>query len=436
MSAVRTLKGALAPARNALPRAVATSGARYAGRWTTEKVPMGPADPILGLNDAYNKDTFEKKMNLGVGAYRDDNGKPYLLPSVKEAEKRIVESGWNGVQQKEYAGITGIKEFCDASVKFAYGADSPALKENRLISAQVLSGTGGGRIAFEFYARFLGKGVPVYMPDPTWANHLPMAKDAGLSLQTYRYYDKNTYGLDFTGMCEDIKAAKDGSIFMLHACAHNPTGVDPTIEQWKEISALLKKKNHIVFLDMAYQGFASGDADKDAAALRMLVADGHDVMLAQSFAKNFGLYGERVGCLSMVGSTTEEAQRLLSQLKILIRPMYSNPPIHGARIVATVLDDPVLNKQWYAECKGMADRIIEMRTALKDGLAKEGSTRNWDHVVDQIGMFCFSGMTPEQVEKLKTEYHIYMTKNGRISMAGITTKNVGYLAHAMHAVTK
>jgi aspartate aminotransferase, mitochondrial len=397
---------------------------------------MGPPDPILGLNDAFNKDTDTKKVNLGVGAYRDDNGKPWMLPSVVEAEKRLLEKGWNGVQQKEYAGIVGIKEFNDASLKFAYGADSPVIKENRVAAAQVLSGTGGGRLAFEFYARFLGKGTTVYMPDPTWANHLPMAKDAGLNLGTYRYYDKKTIGLDFSGMCEDIKNAKDGSVFMLHACAHNPTGVDPTVEQWKELSALMKKKNHLVFFDSAYQGFASGDAEKDAASMRIFVKDGHDIAIAQSYAKNFGLYGERIGCFSMVGQTSEEADRLLSQIKILIRPMYSNPPIHGARIVATILNDPVLNKQWYAECKSMADRIIVMRDTLKASLAKEGSVRNWDHITSQIGMFCFSGMTPEQVERLRTEFHIYMTKNGRISMAGVTSKNVGYLASSMHQVTK
>eukprot|EP00802_Teleaulax_amphioxeia_P011965 Tamp_12003.p1 GENE.Tamp_12003~~Tamp_12003.p1 ORF type:complete len:409 (-),score=117.63 Tamp_12003:322-1548(-) len=407
-----------------------------AGRWTPEKVPMGPADPILGLNDAFNKDTFDKKMNLGVGAYRDDNGKPWVLPSIKAAEKKLVEEGWNGVFQKEYAGITGIKEFVDASLEFGYGKGASVLSEKRVAATQVLSGTGGGRVAFEFMARFVGKNTPIYMPDPTWANHLPMAKDAGLSLATYRYYDKKTIGLDFAGMVEDIKKAPDNSIFMFHACAHNPTGVDPTMEQWKEISAAVKAKGHICFFDSAYQGFASGDAEKDAAAVRHFVAEGHDVILCQSFAKNFGLYGERVGCLSMVGKTAEEADRLLSQLKILIRPTYSNPPIHGARIVATVLNDPKLNPQWYGECKQMADRIIDMRTALVNGLQKAGSTRNWDHVTSQIGMFCFSGMTPEQVDKLRTEYHIYMTKNGRISMAGVTSKNVEYLANSMHAVTK
>mmetsp|Transcript_35272 Transcript_35272/g.51807 ORF Transcript_35272/g.51807 Transcript_35272/m.51807 type:complete len:410 (-) Transcript_35272:113-1342(-) len=406
------------------------------GRWNAEKVPMGPADPILGLNDMFTKDTDGRKMNLGVGAYRDDDGKPWVLPSIKAAEEKLVKEGWNGAFQKEYAGITGIKEFVDASLAFAYGKDSPAIKEKRIAAAQVLSGTGGGRIAFEFMARFVGKNTPIYMPDPTWANHLPMAKDAGLSLETYRYYDKKTIGLDFTGMMEDIKAAPDGSIFMLHACAHNPTGVDPTMDQWKEISAACKSKKHIVMFDSAYQGFASGDAEKDAAAVRYFVEQGHDIMLVQSFAKNFGLYGERIGCLSMVAKDAEEADRLLSQLKILIRPTYSNPPIHGARIVATVLNDPVLEKQWYAECKLMADRIITMRTALVGGLVTAGSTKNWEHVTNQIGMFCFSGMTPEQVEKLRLEYHIYMTKNGRISMAGVTSKNVGYLAESMHAVTK
>jgi len=424
-------------ASKARANAAAASGVRnMAGRWTPEKVPMGPADPILGLNDAFNKDTFEKKMNLGVGAYRDDNGKPWVLPSIKSAEEKLVKEGWNGVFQKEYAGITGIKEFVDASLEFAYGKDSPAIKEKRIAAAQVLSGTGGGRIAFEFMARFVGKNTPIYMPDPTWANHLPMAKDAGLSLATYRYYDKKTIGLDFAGMIEDIKAAPNGSIFMLHACAHNPTGVDPTEAQWKEISAACKAKSHIVFFDAAYQGFASGDADKDAFAIRLFVQEGHDIILCQSFAKNFGLYGERVGCLSMVGKDAEEADRLLSQLKILIRPTYSNPPIHGARIVATVLNDPKLNPQWYSECKFMAERIITMRTALVDGLKKAGSTKNWDHVTSQIGMFCFSGLTPEQVERLRTEFHIYMTKNGRISMAGVTSKNVEYLATSIHEVTK
>jgi len=411
-------------------------GARMMSRWSADKVPMGPADPILGLNEQFQKDTFDKKVNLGVGAYRDDNGKPWVLPSVIAAEKLLVENGWNGVKQKEYAGITGIKEFNDASVKFAYGNDAAVIKEKRLAVTQVLSGTGGGRLAFEFYARFLGKGTTIYMPDPTWANHLPMAKDAGLNLATYRYYDKKTFGLDFGAMMEDIKAAKDGSVFMVHACAHNPTGVDPSIEQWKEISAAMKAKSHCVFIDSAYQGFASGDADKDAAAIRVMVEDGNDVALAQSYAKNFGLYGERIGCFSIVGKDSEEADRILSQLKILIRPMYSNPPITGARIVATILNDPTLNKQWYAECKSMADRIITMRTSLKANLAKEGSVRNWDHVTNQIGMFCFSGMSPEQVERMKTEFHIYMTKNGRISMAGVTSKNVEYLAHAMHQCTK
>jgi len=411
-------------------------GARFASRWTAEKVPMGPADPILGLNEAFAKDTDSKKINLGVGAYRGDDGKPWVLPSIKAAEAKLVSEGWNGAHQKEYAGITGIPEFVQASLKFGYGENSAALAEKRVAATQVLSGTGGGRLAFEFFARFLGKGTPIYMPDPTWANHLPMAKDAGMSLETYRYYDKKTFGLDFAGMMADIKAAKDGSIFMFHACAHNPTGVDPTQEQWKEISNLCKAKGHTAFIDTAYQGFASGDADKDAAALRMFVNDGNDVCVAQSFAKNFGLYGERVGCFSFVGENKEEADRILSQLKIIIRPMYSNPPIHGARIVATVLNDPKLNPQWYAECKSMADRIITMRTMLKDNLAKEGSVRNWDHVTNQIGMFCFSGMTPEQVGRMKDEFHIYMTKNGRISMAGVTSSNVGYLAHAMHACTK
>jgi aspartate aminotransferase len=228
----------------------------------------------------------------------------------------------------------------------------------------------------------------------------------------------------------------DKSIVLLHACAHNPTGVDPKPEQWAELSALVKKKQHFPFFDMAYQGFATGSIDRDASAVRLFLKDGHSVALAQSFAKNMGLYGERVGAFSLVCSSKEEADRCLSQIKILIRPMYSNPPISGARIAAEIFNDSKLYGQWLSEVKDMADRVISMRTALKDGLKKAGSTKNWSHITDQIGMFCFTGMTPAQVEKLTSEHSIYLTKDGRIAIVGLTTKNVDYVANAIHAVTK
>mmetsp|Transcript_25339 Transcript_25339/g.58352 ORF Transcript_25339/g.58352 Transcript_25339/m.58352 type:complete len:423 (+) Transcript_25339:13-1281(+) len=396
------------------------------------EVPMGAPDPILGLTDAYNKDTDTKKVNLGVGAYRGDDGKPYILPSVRAAEKAIMDANVN----HEYAGITGIKQFVDCSLEFAYGKNSQALKEGRIAGAQVLSGTGACRVAGEFYSRFLGRNTPLYHTNPTWANHIPIFKDAGLDVRSFRYYDANTCGLDFKGMMDDIKAAPTGSVFLLHACAHNPTGVDPTTEQWKEISALMKKCGHVPFLDMAYQGFASGDAERDAAAVRIFVDDGHLIGLAQSYAKNFGLYGERVGCLSFVGADKTEAQRIESQMKIMIRPMYSNPPVYGARLVAHILNDPTLNPQWYAECKGMADRIISMRTALRGHLEGLGSSRDWKHVTDQIGMFCFTGLTASQCERMISEFHVYLTKNGRISMAGVTSGNVEYVANAIHECSK
>lgn len=223
---------------------------------------------------------------------------------------------------------------------------------------------------------------------------------------------------------------------MLHACAHNPTGVDPNLEQWAELSALVKKRNLFPYFDMAYQGFASGDINRDAQAVRMFIKDGHKICLAQSFAKNMGLYGERAGAFTIIGETKEEAAKVMSQLKILIRAMYSNPPINGARIVAEILSDPTLRSDWLKEVKGMADRIISVRTKLRDNLKKEGSTKSWQHITDQIGMFCYTGMSPDQVEKLTKDHSVYLTKDGRISMAGVTSKNVEYLAHAMHAVTK
>lgn len=274
------------------------------------------------------------------------------------------------------------------------------------------------------------------MPNPTWSNHFQIFGDCGLEVKTYRYYDAKTIGLDLNGLLADVKAAPAGSVFLLHAAAHNPTGVDPTQQQWVQISDAIKAAGHFVLFDSAYQGFASGDPVRDAFAVRHFVAEGHQVAIAQSFAKNFGLYGQRVGALTFLADDAAQAARMESQLKILARATYSNPPVHGARIVDIILSDPALNKQWHGEVKEMADRIIRMRTLLFDNLKALGSKRSWTHVTDQIGMFCYSGMTPEQVDRITSEFHVYLTRNGRISMAGVTSKNVGYLAEAIHAVTK
>lgn len=333
---------------------------------------------------------------------------------------------------KEYAGITGVPEFTKAAATLAYGADSPALP--RLAITQSISGTGALRIGAAFLQRFFPGEKKIYIPTPSWANHGAVFSDAGLQVEKYRYYNRDTIGLDFEGMIADIKAAPKGSAFLFHACAHNPTGVDPTPEQWREISAAVKEAGHFSFFDMAYQGFASGDIHKDAFALRHFVAEGHDLCLAQSFAKNMGLYGERVGAFSVVTSSPEERARVDSQIKILVRPMYSNPPVHGARIAAEILTNPALYDQWLAEVKGMADRIITMRALLKQNLEKLGSAHDWSHITSQIGMFAYTGLSAEQMDKLAKEFSVYATRDGRISVSGITSDNVGRLAEAIYKV--
>ncbi|KAF2359213.1 Aminotransferase class I/classII [Trinorchestia longiramus] len=403
--------------------------ARYASVWSN--VEMGPPDAILGVTEAFKKDSNPNKINLGVGAYRDDNNKPFVLPSVRKAEAIISSKALD----KEYAPISGSAEFCKAAISLAFGDGSSVLQEGRNVTVQGISGTGSLRIGSAFLAKFLPNKT-VWLPSPTWGNHVPIFKHVGMEVKQYRYYDPKTCGLDFNGTIEDFKNLPEGSLVLLHACAHNPTGVDPNPEQWQAMSEVLKSKKALLFFDMAYQGFASGSVDKDAFAVRKFLDDGHNILLAQSFAKNMGLYGERAGAFSVVCTDKDEAARVMSQIKILIRPMYSNPPINGARIVSTILGDAALRSEWLKDVKGMADRIISMRTQLRTNLEKEGSTRNWNHITDQIGMFCFTGMTPPQVEKLTKDFSVYLTKDGRISMAGVTSANVAYLAKGMHAVTK
>ncbi|KAI0131528.1 aspartate aminotransferase [Daldinia grandis] len=431
-----------AATRRGSASAIAFQATRAGSTWAN--VPQGPPDVsftvfatdlsrirkglVFSITESFKADSFEKKINLGVGAYRDDQGKPYVLPSVRAAEDKIVAKRLN----KEYLGITGLPEFTTAAAELAYGKGSSALE--RLVITQSISGTGALRIAAAFLSRFYPGDKTIYIPTPSWANHKAVFHDSGLKVEQYRYYDKNTIGLDFEGMLADIKAAPKGSIFLFHACAHNPTGVDPTTEQWKEISNAVKAQGHYAFFDMAYQGFASGDTNKDAFAVRHFVEQGHDICLAQSFAKNMGLYGERVGAFSIVASSPEEKKRLESQIKILIRPLYSNPPLHGARIASEILNDAALNKQWLDEVKGMADRIISMRALLKENLEKLGSAHDWSHITSQIGMFAYTGLDAASMEKLAKEHSVYATKDGRISVAGITSGNVGRLAEAIYKV--
>lgn len=391
---------------------------------------MAPLDPIIGLTESYQADTFPQKVNVGVGAYRTDLGKPYVLPCVYKAEKRLLDAQLD----MEYSGIAGDPAFVKCSLKFGYGADSKALQENRIKGVQALSGTGGLRVFGELIRKHGHKFL--YVSNPTWGNHLPIFQNSGLEVRRYRYYDAAKSSLDFTGMIEDIKNIPAGSCILLHACAHNPTGMDPTLEQWKQISDICRTNKLLPFFDMAYQGFASGDAEKDAAALRLFVDEGHLVATIQSFSKNFGLYGHRVGTLSIVGSTPEEADKVVSQIKTVIRPMYSNPPRYGARVVTTVLNDPELSQEFNVQCAGMADRINTMRTVLRTNLEQLGSKHSWAHITNQIGMFAYSGLSKDQVIQLRDKHHIYCTLDGRISMAGVTSVNVEYIANAIHDVTK
>ncbi|GAB2274709.1 L-asparaginase 1 [Dionaea muscipula] len=405
------------------------SGARASSSWWGHVEPAAK-DPILGVTEAYLADPSPDKVNVGVGAYRDDNGKPVVLECVRQAERRIA-----GNLNMEYLPMGGSVKMIDESLKLAYGENSEFIKDKKIAAVQSLSGTGACRVFADFQKRFRPDSE-IYIPVPTWANHHNIWRDAHVPQKTFRYYHPESKGLDFASLIEDIKNAPNGSFFLLHACAHNPTGVDPSEEQWKEISSTFKVKGHFPFFDMAYQGFASGDPERDAKAIRLFIEDGHLIGIAQSFAKNMGLYGQRVGCLSVLCEDEKQAIAVKSQLQQLARPMYSNPPVHGALIVSTILGDPDLKNLWLEEVKVMADRIIGMRTALQENLEKLGSPLSWEHITKQIGMFCYSGLTPEQVDRLTNEFHIYMTRNGRISMAGVTTKNVGYLADAIHDVTK
>ncbi|KAL7673882.1 hypothetical protein ACOME3_000162 [Neoechinorhynchus agilis] len=396
-------------------------------------VVRGPPDPVFGVAEAFKKDSNPKRVNLSVGAYRSDEGKPWVLGSVRNAEKLVCDAKMN----KEYAPMLGIDQFRDLAAKLAFGEDSEVIKEKRNATLQSLSGTGALRIGGELIKQFYPGKKVIYLPDPTWPNHPNIFKSVDLEVRKYRYYYPKTRGLDTSGLLDDIEKMEPGSVILLHACAHNPTGVDPNKSEWKAIAEKIKGRKLLPFFDMAYQGFASGSLAFDAYSVRHFVNDQNiQILLAQSFAKNMGLYGERVGAFTAVCSSSEEATNVLSHLKRVVRSIYSNPPLHGARIAQTILSDPKLTEQWYGEMKTMSGRIIKMRELLLKNLKDAGSTLSWKHVVDQIGMFCYTGLTPEQVERITKEYSIYMTKDGRISIAGLNAGNNAYVARAIHEVTK
>jgi aspartate aminotransferase len=351
-----------------------TKTGRMAAFSTWSKLEGAPPDPILGLSEAFKKDANPKKQLLGAGVYRDNDNKPYVLNCIRAAEKVIVEKQMD----HEYAGIQGIDSFVANALKLAYGEDSSLLKEGKVAGAQSLSGTGSLRLGMEFLAAFYPvKGAEIMTPTPTWPVHNTIPGRIGMKAKPYRYFHPKTKGLDINGMLEDLDKAANEQIVLLHVCAHNPTGVDPTNAQWSQILEVVKRKQHFVMFDSAYQGFASGDLKKDAYAIELFTKEWDRIMLCQSFAKNFGIYGERAGTLSMVTGSKNETEVVMSRIKQIARPIYSNPPIHGARLINAVLENPELVKEWHRELKVMSGRMADMRHGLFNKLQSVGSKHSW-----------------------------------------------------------
>jgi aspartate aminotransferase len=395
------------------------------------EVPTAPADSILKLVSMFKEDSSPKKVNLGVGAYRTEDGKPWILPSVKSAEEAACnEPGVN----KEYEPIDGKPEYKRAVQELIFSPED--IDSGKVVTVQALSGTGSLQVIGQFMKDFCNVSK-IYIPDPTWGNHPAIFKRAGImDVQTYPYWHAPTRGLDFDGMMAMLKKAKPGEAVLLHAVAHNPTGVDPTEAQWNEIVAVCKANKLVPLIDNAYQGYASGSLAKDGLAQDLFAKSGLEYFIAQSFAKNFGLYGERIGYIHVKCASKDIATAVLSQMKIVVRQLYSSPPRHGAAIVNKVLTDSKLKQQWLDELTLMSDRIVAMRTALRNAIEAKGTPGTWNHVTDQIGMFTFTGLTKPQVERMVNEFHIYMTADGRISVAGLNPGNVDYVAESIDAVVR
>jgi aromatic-amino-acid transaminase len=393
-------------------------------------VEMAPKDPILGVTETYVADPNPKKVNLGVGVYTDDNGKVPLLECVREAEDSRVGSG----TPKSYLPIDGIAAYDKAVRELVFGASSKALKENRVVTIQTLGGTGGLRIGADFL-RQICPGATAWISEPSWENHRALFEGCGFPVRSYAYYDAKTHGLNFDGMLESLNKMPAGDVAVLHSCCHNPTGVDLTQAQWRQVLEVVKSRGIVPFLDLAYQGFADG-TDADAFAPRLFAEAMHPVLLASSFSKSFSLYGERVGALSVVAGTPDEGARALSNLKRIVRTNYSSPPTHGGDIVARVLNSADLRAQWDKELGAMRDRIKAMRKALVDGIHKRVPGADFAFILQQRGMFSYSGLTREQVLRLRNEYSIYTIETGRICVAALTTKNIDYVADAIAKVIR
>ena len=391
-------------------------------------VEMAPRDPILGLNEQFNADTNPAKVNLGVGVYYDDNGKLPLLQCVQAAEKTMMESP----KPRGYLPIDGIAAY-DAGVKtLVFGAGSEPITSGRVATVQAIGGTGGLKIGADFLKR-LNPNAKVLISDPSWENHRALFTNAGFTVESYRYYDAANRGVDFDGMLADLNAAAAGTVVVLHACCHNPTGYDITPAQWDQVVAAVKAKGLVAFLDMAYQGFGYG-LQEDGAVIQQFVASGLTFFVSTSFSKSFSLYGERVGALSVLCESKEEADRVLSQLKIVIRTNYSNPPTHGGAVVAAVLGTPELRAQWEAELGEMRVRIKAMRQKLVDGLKAAGVKQDMSFITTQIGMFSYSGLTKDQMVRLRNEFGVYGTDTGRMCVAALNSKNIDYVCASIAKV--
>jgi aromatic-amino-acid transaminase len=393
-------------------------------------VTMAPKDPILGVTEAYVADQNPNKVNLGVGVYTDDNGKVPLLECVRRAEDLRVKSG----TPKGYLPIDGLAAYDRAVRDLVFGESSPAVKEGRIVTVQALGGTGGLKIGADFL-RQISPGAVAWISEPSWENHRALFESAGFTVKSYPYYDPATHGLNFAGMKAALQAMPAGSVVVLHSCCHNPTGVDLSQAQWREVLEVVKARGLLPFLDLAYQGFADG-TDEDAYAPRLFAEAMHPVFLSSSFSKSYSLYGERVGALSVVTGTADEAARVLSQLKRIVRTNYSNPPTHGGDIVTRILSTPELRTLWQAELGAMRDRIKLMRKALVDGIQLRVPGADFSFILQQRGMFSYSGLSRDQVLRLRSDFSIYTIETGRICVAALTTKNMTYVVDAIAKVIK
>ncbi len=392
-------------------------------------VEMAPRDPILGLNEQFNADPNPAKVNLGVGVYYDDNGKLPLLKCVQEAEKQLVEAH----KPRGYLPIDGIAAYDKAVQGLVFGADSAIVADGRVATVQAVGGTGGLKIGADFLKR-LNPGATVLISDPSWENHRALFTNAGFTVGTYPYYDADKRGVTFDGMLAALNGAAAGTVIVLHACCHNPTGYDITPAQWAQVVTAIKARGLVAFLDMAYQGFGEG-IKEDGAVIQQFVEAGLDFFVSTSFSKSFSLYGERVGGLSVACQSKEEAGRVLSQLKIVIRTNYSNPPTHGAQVVATVLTTPALRAQWEEELAGMRVRIKQMRVALQDKLKAAGVKQDMSFITQQKGMFSYSGLNQAQMQRLRSEFGIYGVDSGRICVAALNSKNIDAVVSAIAKVS-